>query len=379
MIHFVTSNRYRREEVATLLAGLDVHWTRLSLPRPSGSTLRERALERARSAFAELREPCFAEVTELRVGARVLTGADFKKAVEAEGAAFFATHAGPASAAVAVAYVDGESSDVFEGALEGTLLAAPRGDDGYGWDAWLVPEGCTRTLAEMSARKAYVNMRLRPYVELADRLRGRTFGGVFEAHVTVRTRDAAELARFEAYCDELGVKAIAIELSRGDTPFQPMTGSYHHGALGAVQAEVLALSRALAAAGFEVTRTKIEATGANRDIPETDAEARAFPANYFEHHVKVRLPAGASLAPLTALVERHGAHLSRNARKVLPDGASERFVTLRAYDAGRRSVEPRFLALRAELLDAGYALAEPVREYTVYDTNAAVDAGWLPR
>lgn len=378
MTHFITSNRYKRDEVRTLLAGIDITWTRLSLPRPVGATLEERAEARARAAFGELTEACFAEVSELRTPKATLCGADFKKAVDADGeAAFFADHAGPARASVAVAYRDDRRSEVFRGDLEGQLLSLPRGDAGFGWDAHFVPDGGERTLAELEGHKAFVNMRLRPYVELADLLRGRSYGGVFEAHITVETKDAAELARFDEVCAGLGVKSIHIALPRGVTRFQPMTGSYHHGELSVVQGEVLGLARQLAGAGFRVTRAKIEATGANRDIPLSDEEAAEAPENYFEYHIKVRLPRDAEVAALTALAESHGAHLSRNARKIFADGTSERFVTLRVYDVGKRSADERFEALREALGGAGHSLSEPTREYTVYDSNTKVDDGWL--
>lgn len=379
MTHFITSNRYKRAEVATLLAGLDVRWTRLSLPRPRGATLEERAEARARAAFEQLGEPCFAEVSQLDAGGVRMSGADFKKALERDGeAAFFAKNEGPARASVVVAYCDDDALETFRGQIEGELSSQPRGDDGYGWDRYFLPDGCADTLAELCARKAFANMRLRPYVELADRLRGRSYGGVFEAHITIEALDPDELERFSSVCAELGVKPIHIVLPRGVTRFQPMTGSYHHGELGPVQAEVLELARRLVAAGFRVTRAKIEATGANRDIPRTDAEAAEAPKNYFEFHIKVRLPADAALEPLGALAEAHGAHLSRNARKQFDDGTSERFVTMRVYDAGKVSADQRFARLRERLLAAGHVLSEPIREYTVYDSNTSVDDGWLP-
>ncbi len=97
----------------------------------------------------------------------------------------------------------------------------------------------------------------------------------------------------------------------------------------------------------------------------------------FEFHVKVTLPAeGADLESLRARCERHGAHLSRNARKVRADGASERFVTLRVKGLGRLNADARFKALLRELAETGYPLSQPLREYTVYDSNHALDRGW---
>ena len=221
-------------------------------------------------------------------------------------------------------------------------------------------------------------MRHRPYLELADRLRAQGEGGAFEAHITVSARSEEDLRRFRAFCDAASVKCIFIELGRGEEVFQPMTASYHHGTLRQAREEVRAMARALAAEGFDVTRLKLEALGKNRDIPEDDATARAQPANYFEFHVKALLPTGSTeLDALRARCERHGAHLSRNARKVREDGASERFVTLRVHGLGRANADARFTALLQELAGMGLTLTQRLREWTVYDSNHGLDRGWL--
>lgn len=46
--------------------------------------------------------------------------------------------------------VNGEVIETFEGEMRGTILDAPRGANGFGYDPIFVPEGETRTFAEMS-------------------------------------------------------------------------------------------------------------------------------------------------------------------------------------------------------------------------------------
>ncbi|HSI90859.1 MAG TPA: non-canonical purine NTP pyrophosphatase, partial [Adhaeribacter sp.] len=41
----------------------------------------------------------------------------------------------------------------FEGVVEGTIITAPRGTHGFGYDAVFVPEGYDKTFAEMSAEE----------------------------------------------------------------------------------------------------------------------------------------------------------------------------------------------------------------------------------
>jgi hypothetical protein len=214
--------------------------------------------------------------------------------------------------------------------------------------------------------------------DMIDRLRGLPGSGTFEAHVTVQADDHAGRARFRALCAELGVKCVLIELPQGQTRSQPMTSSYHRGELPAVAKEVAGIARRLREQGFTVSRLKLEALVSNPGVPATDEEARAWPAgNYFEFHVKVALPPGADLEALRELCRQCGAHLSRNALKQDGDGPAHRFVTQRVYGVGRERANAAFEGLLGRLSAAGYALSNKLREYTLYDSNVAVDAGWI--
>ena len=218
-------------------------------------------------------------------------------------------------------------------------------------------------------------MRHGPYLDLADHLRGRRYGGAFEAHVTVRCA-AADEAAFAALCDRLGAKHIAIELPTGDVAQQPMTATVHRGELREVQEQVHALARAIVAAGFEVVRTKIEALPRNRDLPMTDAEAAAEPGRYFEYHLKLVIPPDVELAVIAAAAAAHDARLSRNARRQRADGSHERYLTLRLPGLGKPAADARFAALEAAVEALPVAITRRVREYTVYDSNLALDRGW---
>ena len=46
--------------------------------------------------------------------------------------------------------INGEVIETFEGVMKGTIIDAPRGENGFGYDPIFVPEGETRTFAEMS-------------------------------------------------------------------------------------------------------------------------------------------------------------------------------------------------------------------------------------
>ena len=379
---FATPNQGYQDDLRRLLADVDVVLSRVGPAVPDGLDLAATATWRAKAAFAAVGERCFVENTGFEVeGEAPWRGRDVKALLEELGEDGFCARYGGRTAVsrVVVALCErGDDVTLFEGALDGAIATAPRGPAerrGRGWDRVFVPEGYVRTFAELGASTYLLNMRHRPYLELAEYLRGRTFGGAFEAHVTVRCA-AGEAPRFAATCDRLEVKHLQIELAHGEHVTQPMTATVHRGDLRDVQEEVHALARALVADGFEVVRTKIEALPKNRDLPETDEAARAEPARYFEYHLKLVVPPGGDLGPVREVAAAHGARLSRNALRTRADGGHERYLTLRLPGLGRASADARFAALEAAVATLPVTVTRRVREYTVYDSNLALDRGW---
>jgi hypothetical protein len=204
------------------------------------------------------------------------------------------------------------------------------------------------------------------------------FEGEFETHLTVRADDAQGVEAARAWADRHRLKFLHIILARGHTPSQPMVTRRGTGTLSGQLAAAAALCPELAAAGFVVTRIKIEAAPGNRDVPASDAEAAdRHPGRYFEHHVKLALDPDADVAALVATARRHAAHLSRNALRVRGDGRHERFVTQRCPSVGRPAARRRLDDLLASLEAGGYPVLDVEEEYVVHDSNLAVDAGWL--
>ncbi|MFH8365943.1 hypothetical protein [Streptomyces sp. NPDC018031] len=185
-----------------------------------------------------------------------------------------------------------------------------------------------------------------------------------------------ELARFAA---GRGWKYAHIVLDRGRTPAQPMLTLRASGPLAVAGAAADDAAAGLRAAGFPVLRTKIEAAPWAAGVPGTDEAAYALgPDYYFEHHVKLLLAAGSGPdAVPTALADRHRAHLSRNARRIRPDGRAERFVTQRCRLVGDGTARARLDLLTAELRALGLEIASVEREFVVYDSAASLDAGWI--
>jgi len=204
--------------------------------------------------------------------------------------------------------------------------------------------------------------------------------GAFETHVSVLTDDVDALA---ARADAYGWRVTHIVLDRGRSASQPMLGARTHDTLRAVRRRADDVVGRLRGDGFTVTRIKIEAEPSHVGVPRTDAQARGHgPARYFEHHVKLVLPADVDESALVALVRPHGAHLSRNARRVRADGRVERFVTQRCRGVGDRTAARAARAL-VDVLSAPTTACGPVsiacveREFVVYDDNDGLDAGWI--
>lgn len=205
-----------------------------------------------------------------------------------------------------------------------------------------------------------------------------SYTGTFEAHVTIKADNLAVREKFNQLCQNLSLKCVVIQLPKGLIPSQPMTASYHHGALKDVLQEINAIAKIISKRDFEITRIKIEAMVSNQDVPISDMEAQKLPkSNYFEFHVKVILSADENLEILRKYCLQHDAHLSANAYKQLVDAKQQRFITMRVYGLGYKSAQKRFDNLLELLKAKGFKLSQQQREYTVYDSNLSLDAGWI--
>ncbi len=72
-----------------------------------------------------------------------------------------------------VALIVDRQVHLFEGVIKGSIAETSRGDQGFGYDPLFVPEGDTRTFAEMSSReKNAISHRGQAITKLRDFLRG---------------------------------------------------------------------------------------------------------------------------------------------------------------------------------------------------------------
>ncbi|MFJ2023466.1 hypothetical protein ACIODW_06570 [Streptomyces sp. NPDC087897] len=204
---------------------------------------------------------------------------------------------------------------------------------------------------------------------------------MYESHLTVLC-DGGELRRLERWAARRpDMKFTHIALARGRTASQPMLTL--RGSRPSFEDELAAAREAgaaLARAGFAVARVKVECAPLAAEVPRDDADVpddrHPYGARHFEHHVKLLLdPADGRRSALVAVAERHGAHVSWNARRVRADGREERFVTQRCRRTGDRGAALMLDALLAEL--TAYHVVDVEREYVLLDSGPELDEGWL--
>lgn len=205
-----------------------------------------------------------------------------------------------------------------------------------------------------------------------------TFAGELETHLTVHLDALCKVNALQEWGQQHGCKFTHVVLDRGTSASQPMLTRGVQGTLPDERGVAAQLGVLLGAAGFLVTRIKIEAAPWNCDVPQTAREAAVYGAEYYwEHHIKLLLEPGADTDTIARLVQPHQARLSRNAFKTRPDEQQERFVTQRCYGVGRDGAQEQLDTLLKTLAPLPFAVLEVEQEYVIYDSNLALDAGWL--
>ena len=213
--------------------------------------------------------------------------------------------------------------------------------------------------------------------------------GLFELHVFVEPLDPPDdvVERFRAACRSASppMKALLLELDYVGKGFVGVLQSsrYVEGDVAAARAAIAGDAAHLRAAGFRVIREKIEAMATAAGVPGDAAAAQQSPTDrYFEFHVLIDRASGLTdddMRTIRTLGEALAAQLgtpvplSYNALK-----PGQRFLNLRARGCGLDRAMRPVDELRAALADRGaLEVVKVIAEYICFDTNRAVDNGWL--
>lgn len=162
------------------MIGVSVQAVALDLPEIQSLDARIVSAEKARAALQKLGRAVLVDDSALEIEAlEGFPGALVAWALDAGGPKLLHRMLGPGDAPKAKAVTvltlatpDGISS--FVGETAGHLIAEPRGKNGFGYDPVFVPEGDTRTFAEMSCQeKDQVSPRALALAKLATALASR--------------------------------------------------------------------------------------------------------------------------------------------------------------------------------------------------------------
>ena len=105
--------------------------------------------------------------------------------------------------------------------------------------------------------------------------------------------------------------------------------------------------------------------------------ADKLPADcYFEHHVKLELPLKFDELALRRCMAKYNGYLSKN--PLSKEGVIQRrFVTQRFYQSTRKEAEQNLGPLLLKLQESDLKILQVIREFNIYDSNIARDAGWM--
>ncbi len=174
---FVTSNESKWKEAQAIL-GRPLERIRLELPELQAATTAEVAREKAKTAYAQLLRPVIVEDAGVELVALNGFPGPFIKYWEQLGGLASICRAADgledrrAIAVCALVACDANGPRPFEGRAKGTIAPEPRGTNGFGWDAVFIPDGESRTYAELTqAEKDARSHRRRAWEALAAHLR----------------------------------------------------------------------------------------------------------------------------------------------------------------------------------------------------------------
>ena len=189
---FATNNPHKLHEIQDILGNefkllslKDINFVG-DIPE-NQPTLEGNALEKARYIFERFNMPCFADDTGLEVqslhGEPGVFSARYAGTIQDFGSEKNRTEANiqkllanlidkenrKAQFRTVIAYLDGQNEHVFEGKVEGTIIADKHGVDGFGYDPVFLPDGYTQTFAEMPlSEKNKISHRARAFQKMVE-------------------------------------------------------------------------------------------------------------------------------------------------------------------------------------------------------------------
>lgn len=152
--YFITTNRGKLREMERMLK-MRIKSKGLELGELQDTDVRRVARDKAMRAYYALRKPVMVEDTGLYIRAlNGFPGALVKWLLKGVGnmgmCRIMRSHRDrSAYAETCISLYDGRRVRSFCGRIEGSIAKSPSGGEGFGWDHIFIPNGSTRTFAEM--------------------------------------------------------------------------------------------------------------------------------------------------------------------------------------------------------------------------------------
>ena len=154
-ITLITGNENKVKEFERLL-GFKLSHQKIDLPEPQTTDVKRVAREKATKAYGLLGKACLVDDTGLTIHAwGELPGALIRWFLDNVGSEGIVKMLGEDTSRVAtvttgLGYCDENGPRVFVGKVHGEIAQSPRGDNGFGYDPIFIPDGMSKTFAEMS-------------------------------------------------------------------------------------------------------------------------------------------------------------------------------------------------------------------------------------
>ena len=172
---FVTSRPEKAEEARRF--GFEVETLHIDLPELQSLDSADVVEAKARAAYAKISRPVLVEDSGLAVAGwggfpgALVRWLEKSAGVESIPRMLDAWTDRRATAVCVVAWFNGAKIVSARGECAGEIAAAPRGESGFGWDSIFVPEGSTRTFAELGPEgKDRVSHRRRAWEALSAKM-----------------------------------------------------------------------------------------------------------------------------------------------------------------------------------------------------------------
>lgn len=154
-LYFVSRNPDKIKEVKAILdsSGVEVIGSNIEIKEIQSQDIDEIVKDKVLKAFKKIKRPLIVEHTGLFIPAfGNLPGGLTQLFWDSLGAAGFCRYfkAATCTAKTVIAFCDGKNYKLYSGTIDGTITEKPQGDSTFQWDPIFIPEGYTKTFAEMS-------------------------------------------------------------------------------------------------------------------------------------------------------------------------------------------------------------------------------------